>query len=240
MKNTAVILFLLFVVLSHLSCEKEAYVEKEYTYNYYDESDTCTKVIDTLSLVVGSYNKMNVISINERLDLANSEKDSDSLLFWLNVKNETKAQIKVLKDSLQVRATDGSIVYLKRVGIYFTQLDLNLCFGSTSDYTYAFQKGDTLNLQNMEGSNYQPNCYYAYGRTMFMNSMLGIEYNAHNKNWGSISLHKWYSSSFTEKRFGEGYLCFRFLDGDVIKYGWLKLNIESCSTLEIIELAYMK
>ncbi len=212
--------FLLLILILAVSCTKIK-VER------YDPV-TNTPVQDSLlsdstSTIVGYQLKTTHVPVNQLLDISSSSQISDSASYTVIINNYEAIRITARKDS-----TTDSL----STGIYFTVLKNLVRIGmDCQNGYYAFKFRDTISFNQLCSEGYtNPN-------TIFNRNFAPVEvpiYRHAETPTGE------FSNVVTWNPMGKsrGYLCFRFVNGFDVKYGWIQLDVLSTGSVKVVDYAY--
>ncbi len=185
-------------------------------------------ITDTNFLVVGNFGQLTRQSINVVLDLSNSQQLIDSSYVDIAIGTHVKAiRILVLKDSLYA---DGGF-YL-RTGVNFNVLDSAVKVGKICGSQYnAVPLNSTINFTTFCSDNYTTAENFLASTVLTGNVPLYM--TAYHTTNAEFMMNEWKTPYNTD-----GYLCFRYLSGRDVKYGWIQMRINSSSQVEIMECVY--
>ncbi len=233
-----VYLLSVFLILACFACQKEKDYSSSNINVVAQDPDTMTKVIDTDYMVVGDAKGAILKTYNHRLDLTASDSDQDTAVFNVTVHGVPRVQLMVCKGySFNADSTER----YKSQGIYFKQLDKDICVGSNKETGwYGLDARDTMNVNTMSGINYSPDWFYSPSRMWFVDIPVGINNSVATEEGMVFWRCRRWRGLHAEDTFGSGYIGFRYLEGEVMKYGWIRVDLESELSLTVQEVAYMK
>lgn len=190
-----------------------------------------TVVTDTATIQAGFKLGMEYFYVNRVLDLSSSTRPLDSLYYDIEVNGKDRLRFLVKNDTFYY-PTSGNTYNFK--GIYFTETDSSLKAGEKCmTGLYAFNFRDELNYSSLCSPNYDT---ADFDRSGFPLQTLAIFYDSNS----GVQVRGWSKYGVGMDGLGDGYFGFRFHDGDLVKYGWVHLDLLSNNKLHIIEYAYQK